>query len=649
MASVQDMRRILHTYVKHTGNPRVSFEVFMQFAARFAKRYSAGHPDLAPLMTGGASAIVKESLEQLESDGAVQMEKSEDDAIVSLYYPAFYTTEIERWYHTMQENKEASFPSEEHLGVTIPSNVLETIHVADDLMYWLQTPGENPDQILLLKYPDGIRPVVTTVKLLRETMLPLVVGKIRDYLRIDRNGSYMETKLRSIFRGREMLVHEIIETTQVRVDDALKSVTEPSDFQFHFWTQMSSMIIKEYAQKVEKLDMEHAFCQAAYLLGYYSVFQKGRHQKDQKRAATHKMLTELLQKPPYVFTVQDVYQLTDDKGVLLSKLVQRDEINAWLEEMLKRPNEHKISELVSINTTEKEGLMVHSTQYVPLLLRQIKAASPVLQREITAEMTALMLDERKEEWLTDNEAFERALDRRVRDEFFLLHGLCTFQTLFLVIDGQELPAGLRQSAIALIDGNRRKMHGWSEILGLNREALYREARLRLPFWMLIPILRGFVRLLRKMFSTDDRSRKAPRAAAAKTLVSSTKGSSRSGGTAESQREAKRKQFLETLATMQKEYISGDQTAEQRLKELRSQWNPLIDPAASNNLIEDVNALCRDTLRRMRYTRTLQAPDGKRIEELAKRIASSDAFDRIKRRKAFETYLKLYMLTALRRT
>ncbi len=648
MASVQDIRRILHTYVKHTGNPRVSFEVFTQFAARFAKRYSAGHPDLAPLTTGSAPAIVKEHLEQLESDGSVQMEKSEDDAVVSLYYPAFYTTEIERWYHAMQEDREVSFPSEEHLGLTIPSNVLETINVADDLMYWLQTPGENLDQILLLKYPDGIRPVVTTVKLLRETMLPLVVGKIRDYLRMDRNGSYMETKLRSIFRGREMLVHEIIETTQVRVDDALKSVTEPSDFHFHFWTQMSSMIIKEYAQKVEKLDMEHGFCQAAYLLGYYSVFQKGRHQKDQKRAATHKMLTGLLQKPPYVFTVQDVYQLTDDKGIPLTKLVQRDEINAWLEEMLKRPSEHKISELVSINTTAKEGLMIHSTQYVPLLLRQIKAASPVLQRELTAEMTSLMLHERKEEWLTDNDAFERDLDRRVRDEFFLLHGLCTFQTLFLVIDGQELPAGLRQSAIALIDGNHKKMHEWSEILGLNREALYREARLRLPFWMLIPVLRGFVRLLRKMFSTDDRSRQAPRAAA-KTLVSSKKKPSASSGATESQREVKRKQFLDALAEMQKEYISGDQTADQRLKELRRQWNPLIDPAAGNNLVEDVNALCRDTLRRMRYTRTLQPPNRQRIEELAKRIASNDAFDRIKRRKAFETYLKLYMLTALRRT
>jgi hypothetical protein len=101
--------------------------------------------------------------------------------------------------------------------------------------------------------------------------------------------------------------------------------------------------------------------------------------------------------------------------------------------------------------------------------------------------------------------------------------------------------------------------------------------------------------------------------------------------------------------MQRAYLDAGETPDQRLKKLRQQWNPLIDPVAANNLVEDVNALCRDTLRRLRYTKSLQAPDTARIEELAKRIANNSAFERIRRRKAFETYLKLYMLTTLHRS
>jgi hypothetical protein len=476
-------------------------------------------------------------------------------------------------------------------------------------------------------------------------MLPLVLGKIRDYLRTDKNSSYMETKLRAIFRSREMLVHDQIEMAQTRLDDALQSVRKPNDFHFHFWTQMSSEIIKEYAQKTEKLDMEHGFCQAAYLLGYFSVHYKGQHQKSQQREATHKLLTDALQKPPFTFTVQDVYNITDDRGVLISKKVSQAEINEWLEEMLKRPSTEKISELVTIDTTDRSGLMIHSRQYIPLMLRQIKAAAPVITRELTNEMATIMLDERTEAWLEDDAEFESVVAKRVREEFTLLYGLATFQTLFLVIDGQELAAGLRDSAMALIDRERKSMRPWTEILELDRASMYRDARLRLPVWMLIPIVRGIVRLFRAMFSHPSRDGTKRGSASSPSASTSSTPSAEDSASA---REARKKKFQDDLAIMQQEFISSHQTPDQRLKELRQQWNPLIDPIAANNLVEDVNALCRDTLRRMRYTKTLEAPNRERIQELASRIASNTAFERIRRRKAFETYLKLYLLTVLQR-
>jgi len=627
----------------------VSRENFDTFVLRYAKRFAEDYPDLAMLLGGKREELVNAGLLELEQSGMVQLEKGDEGTITSIYYPSFYTAEIARWYGKMQNDKDLPFPAEEDLDVTIPAGILQAVDVTDGIMHFLESDEVDESQILLLRFPHGVRPVATTVELLRGLLLSLSLAKIRDYLRTGKNASYMETKMRAIFRNREMLVRDMIENAQARPDDALQSIREPNEFQFHFWTQISSMIIKEYAQKTEKLSVEHSYCQAAFLLGYYSVFFKGRHQKDQKREETHRILTDALQKPPYSFTVQEVYNLTDDKGVSLTKRVTREEINGWLDEMIKRPSSEQISELVTINTPEKTGLMIHSKQYVPLLMRQIKAAQPVLVKELTAEMVQTMLAERVEPWLEDPAAFENVLEKKVRDEFSLLYGLCTFQTLFLVVDGQELPQSQRDAALSLVDPTKKTMRTWTEILRMDQDAIYRDARLHLPFWMLVPILRGIVRLLKKMFGNPNAPRSRGTASSTAGFGSTPEETPAQAPTgAKSAQEAKRKKFHDDVAALQKEFVNSDETPDQKLRKLRDQWNPLLDPVKREHLVEDVNALCRDTIRRMRYSRTMQAPDRSRIEELAKRIAANSAFDRITRRKAFETYLKLYILTVLQR-
>lgn len=648
MGSASNVQKILHAYVRRAGNPHVGLDVLDEFALRFARRFSQDQPDLVPFLGEEREHHLHDGLAELEKAEAVTLERSEDGVLASVYYRSFFATEIVRWYRKMSDDRELPFPSEEHLETSLPSGLVRSVEVADSLMHFLESEEEPLTQILQLKFPSGIREVITTVKLLQQEMLPLVIAKIRDYLRNGRNASYMETRLRSVFPKQEMLVHEQIESAQTRPDDTVKVIREPNEFQFHLWTQLSSLIIKELSEKTEKLDVEHGFCQAAYILGYYAVFYKGRHRNEQKREETHRMLAAALQKPPYTFTAQDVLNLTDEKGVALTKRVERDEIMHWLDDMLKRPSRDTISELVTINTPEKNGLMIHSAQYVPLLLRQVKAAGPVIARGLTNEMYQVLFDERDEAWVHDDLAFERKVEERTREEFHLLYGMANFETLFLVVDGQDLPDGQETAALSLIDANNKRMRSWTQILQLSREGIYREARLRLPVWMLIPIVRGLVRLFRHMFSSPASRRERQQKANSASRSGSTAGSAVEGTSPVAQ-EAKKKQFRESLEIMQQAYLDAGETPDQKLKKLRQQWNPLLDPVAADNLVEDVNSLCRDTLRRMRYTRSLTAPDASRIGELATRIAGNSAFQRINRRKAFETYLKLYMLTILSRS
>lgn len=623
------------------------------YIPKFVRKYAPEQPDLRLLIGERGAEVLREALAKLERAGILEL--TYDDAhkeVAAIYYPTFYSVEIQRWYTRMNDDRSLPFPTENDLGIAIPTDLLQTVDVSNNLMHWIESDDESLNQILILQFPDGVDPLLTTVRALREQSLPLVLNKIRDYLRTDKNAGFLETKLRSIFPTREMLVHDVIETAQTRPDDALQSIVDPNDFQFHFWTQLSSIVIKEYAKKNEKLEMEHGFCQAAYLLGYYAVFHKGRAQKDHQRDEARKLLRTRVQKPPYVFRIQDLHKLPDDRGLPLEKKVPTAEINEWIEEMLKRPSEHQISELVSFDSPEQNGLIIHSRQYIPLLQRQIKAAAPVLKRELTNRMVAELSEDNREEWIDDELAFENVLRDRVREEFPLLIGLATFNTLFLVLDGQELPSDQKEAAMAMIDTGKKSMRSWTEILDIDQHEMYKDARLQLPVWMIIPIVRGIVRLMRAMFSNDPTGKTAKRhkkhRRKATDIESTPDGVNSDTGNDSTSREAKRKQFHDALETMQKRYLTPDQTPDQRLKQLRKNWNPLIDPVAHENLIEDVNSLCRDTLRKMRSVKSLQAPDQARIKEQAKRIAGNSAFDRIKRRKDFETYLELYMITTLRR-
>ncbi len=639
MASARDILKIIHRYARHESGPRFSIDSLEKYVLKFVHRYEDEHPELASLIGDRGQEVLHEGLNHLEDSGMVELHRNEISGLITdVYYSAFYSVEIQRWYTRMNEHRELPFPGESDLDVQIPNELVQTVDVSKDLMHRLESGDAKPEQILLLMFPDRIDSIVITVQTLREHLLPIVVSKVRDYLRTENNSSFTEKKLRAAFSTRELLVQEEIQAALTSLNRAMESITNPNDFQLHFWTQLSSIIVKEYAKKNEKLPLEHGYYQAAYILGYLVMFHKAQVQKDQQRDAARRTLCEGVQKPPYVFGIQDLQELTDEHGVPLSKRVSGDEIKQWVREMLHRPSETEISELVTIDTPDQKGLIVHSEQYVPLLRRQLKAAAPVLKQELTSGMVSALIDFRREDWIADDEAFERVVRERVREEFPLLFGLADFKTLFLVIDGQELPDE-QAAAYALIDQSRKATKSWSDILDLGRRDLLSDARLQLPVWMLIPILRGLVRILRIMFTSGTGMN-----AGAKNGNRKSPGSGHTG----SDREAKLKEFRKALAAMQQQYLAPEQTPEQRLKELSNSWNPLIDPEAQRNLVEDVNSLCRDRLRKMRVVKTLQVPDHERIREQAKLIAGDETFHRVRRRKEFETYLELYMITVLYR-
>jgi hypothetical protein len=650
MSLAKSVTRILHLYANRTGSSRLRFDGFATFASRYARKHQYESPELQTLIEEDQSALIH-ALEGLERSNVVVLERDDTGNPSVVYYPAFFRLELDRLFTRVAEDPERSFPQEEDLPFAPPSHQLKTVSVTEDVVEWIGAAEYPPNLVLNLRFPGQIKSMLLTPKILQERMLRLSLQKMRIYLRNRNNSGYMTTKLRGIFQGREMMVTENIHGAMTNPDSLIEELKNPNEFTFHFWTQISSLVVKEFEKKKELLDEEHAICQASYLLGYLCVYNKGVSQRSQEKEEALKIVRRKLDEEPLVFRISDIENFTDDKGVALTKRCPKEDIYALVNEMSTPKDETSLPELFPFSPDGNDKYYIMTPRIIPYVLKERDRLRNELVRFYRNGWAELLKNDKKLEMMSDDEAFDAHVKKAYREKAPLAFSLTSFDLLFLASEVEGVPEGVAQEVKAdVIDTRKRGLRPWSVIFKLDRKQLYNEARLMLPFWMAVPILRGLVRLLRKMFSTGGSARTSDTAEAMESDERARREEAeRSRKAAAGSEQEERKNFTKAIIAMERHYLREEQSVEQRLQELQEAWNPLLDKTARNNLIEDVNALCRDTLRRLKVMNRKHPPDKPRIEALAERIAENEAFEVIRNRADFRAYLELYMLSLLEKT
>jgi len=73
MVSAQEFQKIIHRYALHVGGPRFSLENFLQYLAKFVRRYVNEHPDLTALVGPESREAVDRMLAELQDLGTIQL------------------------------------------------------------------------------------------------------------------------------------------------------------------------------------------------------------------------------------------------------------------------------------------------------------------------------------------------------------------------------------------------------------------------------------------------------------------------------------------------------------------------------------------------------------------------------------------------
>jgi hypothetical protein len=284
--------------------------------------------------------------------------------------------------------------------------------------------------------------------------------------------------------------------------------------------------------------------------------------------------------------------------------------------------------------------------------------------------------------MSDEQEFSRDLDITLKNRAPFLYSLLNYSLLYLAKEQGKINYDMARTMDRVLDEKKGQLHPLPKILGLSRKDVLDDAKLRVPIWKRLILFRGLFYFFQNIFRgirktwrksrersaarkpharrPDARSHGAPvpgvpasqgtgstSAVAPQAGGTPVRGAEQVGSTTlrpvTSQQLAA---YRRAISSLKEQFVGSDRTIADSLSELMEKWNPLYDPQARSDLVEDVNSMTRDYLRNIRRTFRVAPPDAARIRSLAEKLAANKSFARIKRKDYFTRYLEIYMIKLL---
>ncbi len=659
------VRLFLHS--RHS--PRGAYDELIGFVKKYAGRYVVKYPQLSDFVQR-TEGLVGTYLRVLADNGRCGLEYDREK-LKAFSYPAYYSEVIRRAFRALMEHPEDPFPSEKSLGVELPQGIVTAVNIKTEFVDILRSSQGKPPSILKLVFPELIDAVLVTSDLVHRRLLELAVLKMRAYLGTRNNASYVVNRLHSVFRSGDRALKEMINSIITRPGKAMATLFETSDFYFRFWAHFANLVIQEFRERKDSSAEEQSYCQSAYLLGYYNVYFKGVVQKESERAAAIKSFETQFRKAPYVYSLRDLYSAKDSRGMPLVRNTNRDVFVKFIDERSSAKGQ-ELPQLVRLKADTRSEYYVHREMVVPVFLRLVREQSESLRVRYLDDWEQLLRQGRRTAAMSEDREFERDVESLLKASSPVMNALLSYNLLMLA---RELAAAshaeMARQLSAYLDEKNLRLRPLAQILGLERKALYEAARLRLPMWQRYSLLRNLrfaMQGLLRLFGRRDHGRQAPEAAPGSSggglsapagrqgapslghMLADTPGSGRpvggAGGSAGGARLEQRTAYRKALHELKIQFVGKGATIPQTMAALAEKWNPLYDPKARANLVEDVNAMIRDYVRGLRRGFRIKPPDASRLRALAQKLAQNEAFNRIKHRDYFQRYIEIYMIRLL---
>jgi hypothetical protein len=376
------------------------------------------------------------------------------------------------------------------------------------------------------------------------------------------------------------------------------------------------LIKNDIKKKKEILAEDMAALQAAFVIEICSGFYKARAVKQREREIAFRSLELRMEKPPFYYTIEEIRQFTNDKGVSLISLYSPDELNSYLKKRV--AGENGLPEWFVLQGSKDQRWYIKKEKFLLLCPKLIGETRPLIQQKIITRWTKLIKDFQSESAMEKDAAFDKLLNAYTGSLSPPLKALLEDPKLLLVQEEME---------------RSQKLIPLNVLYNIHRRDMLSEARLRLPFWYSVPILAALIAFFKRRRKRKEGAKKTEG-----DIILEEEGESES-------RESKDIQNI--ARNIADEMVPPDQSLDEYLADLETRWSRLLDKQARQNLIEDVKALVRDQLRRALRVHKMKKISRQGLGEIAAALVSrSPALRGLNAQDSLRLYLELYMAKLL---
>jgi hypothetical protein len=639
MASKDNIVKMLNEYAIRSKSCVIDLEQFVLYARKQAEEKKGQADTVDPILL--SPVAVSSFLEDCEKEGQMKLVRSEGRIQTVLYAP-YAVSAVKRFYDALEVDTEKPFPNEENTGFVIPPDIAQSMDVKQDLFGRIGRKSER-DEVYRLTFSDGIADMWVTSSLIAGDMADRCISKIRNYVNTQKNAEYMKRRLALVFKQRERSIQEMMNNIIGNKQVALATITNPDDFSSQFWTHFLSYIIQDFKNKTSKLSREHSFCQAAYILGFYNLYYKKRRDMAKETEAALKEVGANIRKPPYFFTLSDIDNFADSHGMPLSRKYQKERLYKFLEEKTKAQSQQELPEVFRLKTQGNKEYYIAKESYLTLMVKKVHDAAFEYRKHYIEEWSGSLDSFTKTQAMTDDKAFAKEVNDHIREEDPLLHAMLRPEILYLTLRDVKPGPEVTKEIERLFDKTGKELIPANEILFLDRKNLLSEAKNLIPLWKTIPLFTAIVLFFKRLGGKKAESR--DKAESGEDSRQDTQGKE-SGSKVLGGEKALAIEYRKAVYALKVQFAGKDKPIDTALAELAEKWNPLYDPQAKENLVEDVNSLIRDYIRKIRRSIAFRAPDADRITNLATQLVGHENLTKIKKKDILVKYIELYIIRIL---
>lgn len=615
---------ILKFYATHQNSALVPFNAFCEYMKRYAQKHIEEAPNLSAYISN-PQAVLKRELGPLADEKKIYIfEPSQDKRLIVVV--SFLAEKVHSRYQDMMSNSHIPFPTMADLPKNIPTDALVT-GPANDLVMKLFAMDEskNPNVLYSINMPRELPAVLLSSTTPVSILLNTSMAKIRLMLRKDEYREYFMKKLCISNPGKELSAKQFFTNYIMKDVDAMESLKDSGEA-YYFWGQQCFFIRQDYDKVKDYTPEDIALLQAVAFIELAVAYFKTCEQQSVQREAALKVLEQTLDKAPFYYDHKTITKFTDQHGVPLLGQYTDETLKEWLHKQTTGMTQDELPPLLTFRTpVGDDRYYVYKKNIIPLVMRFCAEARETLKNDITKEWFEIYSNFDSVPEMTNQDAYEKFLEKEVRTKFPVLYAILNSNFLSLVQYEQRQLHNEDAERITLFDNG--KLLDYSILLALSRHEINTDVKIMLPFWYTTPILSWFVSLfLRKKPRTPKRPAETKKASE------------------ESKKQTSRRtELIQAAKTLEGKLVPEGSTLERELEVASHEWNKIIDPIKADQALEDVNSLIRDYLRTV--IRSLQGSsfNMSRIENLADSLCKSQSLSQIKEKDRLHYYIKLYLV------